>query len=204
MFASSRIREQLFSLEQGKCQKCKIDANALYLRIHSLQPAERLNALINANWPLPKTKKAMDRLLQNPKEGDFWQADHIVAVVEGGGGCGLDNLRTLCTPCHLSETEKLRFRMRLKGPSSSSTSSSSEQKRSSCSRSSGNSLVDATSSNVNVDEQRDTKSKKRDLRDFFTSSKAKGPTTSTKEKQQRYNWSTSSSSKEKSQRHSPD
>ena len=34
------------------------------------------------------------------QEGDFWQADHIVPVAEGGGECSLANLRTLCTPCH--------------------------------------------------------------------------------------------------------
>lgn len=39
-----------------------------------------------------------------------WQADHIVPVVEGGGSCGLDNLRTLCTVCHKSETAKLAAR----------------------------------------------------------------------------------------------
>ena len=93
---------------------------ALFLRIHALQPAERLNALCNANWYLPKTNRALERLLQNPREGDFWQADHIVAVAEGGGGCGLENLRTLCTPCHQNETEKLKYRLRLNKTSTSS------------------------------------------------------------------------------------
>lgn len=40
----------------------------------------------------------------------LWQADHIVPVVEGGGGCGLDNLRTLCVPCHKRETRELARR----------------------------------------------------------------------------------------------
>ncbi len=39
-----------------------------------------------------------------------WEADHVVAVIEGGGGCGLENYRTLCTPCHKSETSKLATR----------------------------------------------------------------------------------------------
>ena len=52
---------------------------------------------------------------KEPKEGDFWQADHIEAVAEGGGSCGLKNLRTLCVPCHKNETEKLRSRLRLCG-----------------------------------------------------------------------------------------
>lgn len=115
LYASARVRAQVFGLEGGVCCKCGIDAHALFLRISALEPPERLNALINAKWQLPKTGPALDRLLQQPKEGDFWQADHIQAVVEGGGGCGLDNLQTLCTPRHKGETAKLRTRLRLVG-----------------------------------------------------------------------------------------
>jgi 5-methylcytosine-specific restriction enzyme A len=39
-----------------------------------------------------------------------WQADHIVPVCEGGGECGLDGLRTLCTACHARETAALARR----------------------------------------------------------------------------------------------
>lgn len=41
----------------------------------------------------------------------WWDADHIVPVVEGGGGCGLDNYRTLCVPCHKKETKALAGRL---------------------------------------------------------------------------------------------
>ena len=37
-----------------------------------------------------------------------------MAVAEGGGCCGLDNLRTLCTPCHRKETAGLRARLTAK------------------------------------------------------------------------------------------
>eukprot|EP00986_Skeletonema_menzelii_P008167 scaffold3356_cov154-Skeletonema_menzelii.AAC.17 len=112
IFSSTNIRASLFQLERGVCQLCKIDAHALFCRIKSLQPAERLNTLLNANWKLPSTKR--DRFLQAPEEHDFWQADHIFAVAEGGGGSGLDNFRTLCTPCHRSETSKLHQRLKSK------------------------------------------------------------------------------------------
>jgi 5-methylcytosine-specific restriction endonuclease McrA len=36
--------------------------------------------------------------------------DHVVPVVEGGGVCGLENLRTLCRPCHRLETAALAKR----------------------------------------------------------------------------------------------
>ena len=115
LYASTRVREQVFALERGVCQQCGIDSHALFTRMSALQPAERLNALMNASWKLPKNPKSLERLLQNPKEGDFWEADHIVAVAEGGGGCDLENLRTLCVPCHAEETEKLRARLKLRG-----------------------------------------------------------------------------------------
>jgi len=130
MYASTGIREQVFALEGGVCRKCGINAHALYTRIHALHPAERLNALCNAHWKLPKTGKALERLLHNPREGDFWEADHIVAVAEGGGGCGLENLQTLCVPCHAQETEKLRGRLRLTGGPKSDSETGSKLRQS--------------------------------------------------------------------------
>ena len=42
----------------------------------------------------------------------LWDADHILPVAEGGGQCDLDNLRTLCLPCHREATRELRVRLR--------------------------------------------------------------------------------------------
>lgn len=39
-----------------------------------------------------------------------WEMDHRVPVVEGGGSCGLENLRTLCRACHRRETAALARR----------------------------------------------------------------------------------------------
>lgn len=35
---------------------------------------------------------------------NLWQADHINPVAEGGGGCGLENIQTCCSPCHKAKT----------------------------------------------------------------------------------------------------
>ncbi|MBY0424630.1 MAG: HNH endonuclease [Cytophagales bacterium] len=35
---------------------------------------------------------------------EFWEADHIIPVYEGGGACFLDNLQTLCKDCHQEKT----------------------------------------------------------------------------------------------------
>jgi 5-methylcytosine-specific restriction endonuclease McrA len=44
----------------------------------------------------------------------LWDADHILPVAEGGGECDLENLRTLCLPCHREVTAELRRRLKAK------------------------------------------------------------------------------------------
>ena len=114
--ASTKIRDAVFTLERGNCTLCNLDCHTLYQQVRALEPPSRLNKLLSAGWKLPASSRAVENLLQDPKEGDFWQVDHIRAVSEGGGGCGLENLRTLCVPCHQSETEKLRGRLKLRSP----------------------------------------------------------------------------------------
>ena len=41
-----------------------------------------------------------------------WEADHIIEVVNGGGGCDLSNFQTLCRKCHKKKTAKLVKRER--------------------------------------------------------------------------------------------
>jgi 5-methylcytosine-specific restriction endonuclease McrA len=35
---------------------------------------------------------------------DRWEADHTLAVVNGGGGVSLDGYQTLCVDCHKKKT----------------------------------------------------------------------------------------------------
>lgn len=43
----------------------------------------------------------------NPRRS-LWDADHILPVQHGGGGCGLNGFRTLCVPCHIGVTAMSR------------------------------------------------------------------------------------------------
>ena len=129
-YASANIRSALFALEGGKCCLCGIDAHSLFKHILALKPPERLNKLLSVNWRMPKTKRAMESLLTDPNEGNFWQADHIRAVAEGGGDAGLDNLRTLCVPCHAVETAKLHRRLVFQSPAERTVEGETTGKRS--------------------------------------------------------------------------
>jgi len=102
-------RVQLFAIERGVCKICGLDAHELFRRVAALEPPMRYQELMQANFALPKK---FEKLLTDPREGMFWQADHIVPVAEGGGEADLANFRTLCTMCHVKETRKLEIRIR--------------------------------------------------------------------------------------------
>jgi len=36
-----------------------------------------------------------------------WEADHVIPVSQGGGGCDLTNFQTLCQDCHKDKTRKM-------------------------------------------------------------------------------------------------
>ncbi len=54
---------------------------------------------------------AADDLPFEKRDSSWWEADHIVPVIEGGGGCGPEGYRTLCLRCHRLETAALAARL---------------------------------------------------------------------------------------------
>jgi HNH endonuclease len=66
----------------------------------SLLPREGRYADARAQWL--RATVLMDLGLP-PGRGTLWDADHVVPLVLGGGDT-LENLRTLCIPCHAAVT----------------------------------------------------------------------------------------------------
>lgn len=60
--------------------------------------------------PETRDKMAANQYVSLAARLGRWEMDHVVPVVEGGGACGLDNLRTLCKPCHRKATAALAKR----------------------------------------------------------------------------------------------
>src|SRR6266487_628651 len=92
------MRACVFVRDRGVCAKCGLDTVAA------------------GGWQLPLalnvTPQGHDISNRTPVWQGYinrgsWEADHILPVVEGGGSCGLSNLRTLCLPCHREETSAL-------------------------------------------------------------------------------------------------
>lgn len=90
------MRAQVFARDRGICSNCKVDAVAWRRRLRALPPQDRAVVL------------AADGIKESQLQKSLWEADHILPVSQGGGCCGLENLRTLCIRCHRIETSKLR------------------------------------------------------------------------------------------------
>ncbi|XP_068735880.1 uncharacterized protein [Montipora capricornis] len=109
--SGTAARRELFEVEKGVCQLCSLDAHSLYLSVKALHVRDRAAYLAQTPYAsLPQ--QMLKKMVMEPKEGMFWEADHIIPVSEGGGECGLDNYRTLCVMCHKKATEELNRRLK--------------------------------------------------------------------------------------------
>lgn len=79
------IRRAAYERDRGVCALCGLDTTAL-------STAER--SAMGDKWG---------------RYGGPWDADHIVPLCEGGTNF-LDNIRTLCRPCHKAQTKALAAR----------------------------------------------------------------------------------------------
>ncbi len=97
--------------DQGICSICLIDTrrqHAAYVRLCTWGEAGRYFSVRHN----PRIAKLAIKKYGVPRSrlyGEWWDMDHIVPIVEGGGR-GLGNLRTLCIPCHKTETRALAAR----------------------------------------------------------------------------------------------
>jgi len=94
------LRDQVFARDKGVCALCEADTVAIYNALKRARGANRAAGLSLYGMASIEARRSL------------WDADHIRPVAEGGGQCDLDNLRTLCLPCHREETARLRLRLR--------------------------------------------------------------------------------------------
>ena len=98
------VRERVLQRDQGVCAQCGVDCVAAWKHLKRLRGIGRLKAL--ADWGLRSGSGVRKSL---------WDADHILPVVEGGGECDLENIRTLCLKCHRLATAQLLEKRRATG-----------------------------------------------------------------------------------------
>ena len=94
------MKQEVYKRDKGICAICKIDTKVIAKNAVKLTPKEK--EIYLQNFDIPFSRKIWKRKFG----GGLWDADHIIPVKNGGGCCGLDNLRTLCIPCHKNITFK--------------------------------------------------------------------------------------------------
>lgn len=81
-----------------------LDCHDLVQRIRKLPLEERRKVILESAPSFRRRPKRLRALITSPVEGNAWHVDHIKRVVDGGGECGAENLRTLCVLCHSDVT----------------------------------------------------------------------------------------------------
>ncbi len=101
----------------GVCAQCGADAGTATRVLERIRQVDRWDFRLSYAENHARTADAraaafliLDAWGVSDETRVLWDADHIVPVVEGGGGCGLENYRTLCVLCHRAETAELASR----------------------------------------------------------------------------------------------
>ncbi|XP_023516624.1 DNA annealing helicase and endonuclease ZRANB3 [Cucurbita pepo subsp. pepo] len=111
--SSTSLRRELFQMEHGVCSNCHLDCHKLVKHIRPLSVEMRRDYIEKVAPKLASRKNLLEKIVNNPTEGNAWHADHIVPVYRGGGECRLENMRTLCVGCHFDVTAEQRAERRL-------------------------------------------------------------------------------------------
>ncbi|KAL8226611.1 hypothetical protein R6Q57_016443 [Mikania cordata] len=98
------LRQGLAQIEHGICTNCHLDCRKLVKNIKPLSLEKRREFVVKKVPKLAARKNLLEKLINDPTEGNAWHADHIVPVYRGGGECRLENMRTLCIACHAEVT----------------------------------------------------------------------------------------------------
>ena len=90
-------RQHVYRRDKGRCELCGRDCSKISGALRRM--------------PYECRRSYLKLLGLKGWRSTLWEVDHTIPVVEGGGSCGLENLRTLCFRCHKGETRKLRVRL---------------------------------------------------------------------------------------------
>ena len=97
------MRQRVFRRDHGVCALCGMDTTVL-------------GRVLKAEWHRIRQARSEQERRERAefrqryrwffRRRSYWDADHIVPVVEGGGECTMANIRTLCEPCHRGVTKE--------------------------------------------------------------------------------------------------
>ena len=93
----SFLRSRVWKRDKGRCARCG-------LRCRDLEKGISLLREVLARQGKSRVYGEIRKALKIRFRHSLWDADHIRAVADGGGECGLENMQTLCLWCHREKT----------------------------------------------------------------------------------------------------
>ena len=105
--SGSYLRDCVYKRDKGVCKECGEDTKltAKHLWGILLEYGMAAMKLEMQTLGIPVSRKVWRR----KHGGGLWDADHILAVFEGGGSSSDNNIQTLCIPCHAMKTKQQRI-----------------------------------------------------------------------------------------------
>lgn len=117
--SSSVLRYHIYRRDRGVCATCNTDCAALEVRVYGYDTMLKLpkpqSSIRRPYYMVTAMREEMRNLGFNVGNNrSFWDADHVVALEEGGDW-RIENVQTLCVPCHKEKTaEHTERRARIK------------------------------------------------------------------------------------------
>ncbi len=105
-----RVRLKVFDRDRGVCAACGVDTSALEAEMRREWQEQRKKQREEGDRWASYDLAFTDTGIQLRLEGylirqSLWQMDHVVPTTDGGEDV-LDNLQTLCQPCHRVKTAR--------------------------------------------------------------------------------------------------
>lgn len=95
------LRSLVGKRDRGRCAVCGLSCR-------EMEKALRLLRQVLSRLGQSRVYGSVRKAMKVKNRHSLWDADHIRAVAEGGGECGLDNMQTLCVWCHREKTAAMR------------------------------------------------------------------------------------------------
>ncbi len=104
------LRSQVFKRDRGVCAACGGDTQKFgrvmdYARKSLAALTGQDPTWANGYWFVRAARETLEKVPWEYGRAN-WEADHILEVVRGGDS-GLENMQTLCVPCHKQKTKRL-------------------------------------------------------------------------------------------------
>ena len=100
------MRRCVYLRDKGICSNCKTDCDLLFQQaqevLNSSGTLQLFLFLKEKGFTTGRIKGFLNR------KQSLWDAHHLISIPEGGGGCGLEGMSTLCVACHRRTTKKQR------------------------------------------------------------------------------------------------